>query len=44
MILNKVVTNAFSVSDMGNLGLTDKEQLIFAKDEKALLFTHVTRH
>jgi len=44
MTLNKVVTNTFSARDMGNLGLTDKEQLIFAKDEKAAIFTHVTWH
>ena len=34
--------DAFSARDMGNLGLTDEEQLIFAKDEKAAIFTHDT--
>jgi len=32
--------DAFSARDMGNLGFTDEEQLIFAKDEKAAIFTH----
>ena len=34
--------DAFSARDMGNLGLTDEEQLIFARDKGAILFTHDT--
>ena len=33
---------AFSARNSGNLGLTDAEQLSFAKEEKASLFTHDT--
>ena len=33
---------AFSVRDAGNLGLTDEEQLIFANEERASIFTHDT--
>lgn len=31
---------AFSASDSGKLGLTDDEQLIYANEEKATIFTH----
>lgn len=34
--------DAFSARDMGNLGLNDEEQLIYARDNKAVLFTHDT--
>jgi len=34
--------DAFSVRDAGKLGLTDEEQLIFANEEKASIFTHDT--
>ena len=34
--------DSFSAKDMGNLGLTDDEQLIFARDKGAVLFTHDT--
>ena len=34
--------DAFSARDMGNLGLTDEEQLVYARDNKAVLFTHDT--
>lgn len=34
--------DAFSARYMGNLGLTDEEQLISAKNEKAAIFTHDT--
>ena len=33
---------AFSAKDRDKLGLTDEEQLIFAKEEKATIFTHDT--
>jgi predicted nuclease of predicted toxin-antitoxin system len=33
---------AFSARDFDKLGLTDEEQLIFARDEKATIFTHDT--
>ena len=33
---------AFSARYSGNLGLTDEDQLSFAKEEKASLFTHDT--
>ena len=33
---------AFSARYSGNLGLTDEEQLSFAKEQKASLFTHDT--
>ena len=33
---------AFSARDRDKLGLTDEEQLIFARDEKAAIFTHDT--
>ncbi len=32
--------DAFSARDAGNLALTDEEQLIYACDEKATIFTH----
>lgn len=32
--------DAFSARDLGKLGLTDEEQLIFAKDKGAAIFTH----
>ena len=32
--------DAFSARDRDRLGLTDEEQLIFAKEEKATIFTH----
>ena len=34
--------DAFSARDTGNLGFTDEEQLIYAKKEKATVFTHDT--
>ena len=34
--------DAFSARDTGNLGLTDEEQLNYAKEEKATIFTHDT--
>ena len=34
--------DAFSARDTGNLGFTDEEQLIFARREKAAIFTHDT--
>lgn len=34
--------DAFSARDTGNLGLPDEEQLIFANDKKAFIFTHDT--
>lgn len=34
--------DSFSAKDMGNLGLTDDEQLLFARDKGAVLFTHDT--
>jgi predicted nuclease of predicted toxin-antitoxin system len=33
---------AFSARDRGNLGFTDEEQLAFAGNEKAAIFTHDT--
>jgi len=33
---------AFSARDCDKLGLTDEEQLIFAREEKATIFTHDT--
>ena len=33
---------AFSARDRDKLGLTDEEQLIFAREEKATIFTHDT--
>ena len=33
---------AFSARDRNKLGLTDEEQLIFAREEKATIFTHDT--
>jgi predicted nuclease of predicted toxin-antitoxin system len=33
---------AFSARDFDKLGLTDEEQLIFARDERATIFTHDT--
>lgn len=32
--------DAFSARERGKLGLTDEEQLIFAREEKATIFTH----
>ncbi len=34
--------DAFSARDSDKLGLTDEEQLIFAMEEKATIFTHDT--
>jgi predicted nuclease of predicted toxin-antitoxin system len=34
--------DAFSARDIGNLGLTDYEQLTYALNEKATIFTHDT--
>ena len=34
--------DVFSARDTGNLGLTDEEQLVFADNEKAAIFTHDT--
>ncbi len=34
--------DAFSARDRGNLGFTDEEQLAFAGNEKAIIFTHDT--
>jgi len=34
--------DAFSARDAGNLGLTDEEQLNYAREEKATIFTHDT--
>jgi len=34
--------DAFSARDMGNLGLTDQEQLIFANNQEAVVFSHDT--
>jgi len=34
--------DAFSARDMGNLGLTDQEQLIFADNQEAAIFSHDT--
>jgi predicted nuclease of predicted toxin-antitoxin system len=34
--------DAFSARDAGNLGLTDEEQLIYARQEKVTIFTHDT--
>jgi predicted nuclease of predicted toxin-antitoxin system len=34
--------DAFSARDTGNLGLTDEEQLAYAGNEKAAIFTHDT--
>jgi len=34
--------DSFSARDAGELGLTDEEQLIFANEEKATIFTHDT--
>ncbi len=34
--------DAFSARDMGNLGLTDQEQLIFANNQEAAIFSHDT--
>ena len=34
--------DAFSARDVGNLGLTDEEQLIYASKEKLTIFTHDT--
>ena len=34
--------DAFSARDVGNLGLSDEEQLIYARHNKAVLFTHDT--
>jgi predicted nuclease of predicted toxin-antitoxin system len=34
--------DAFSARDAGNLGLTDEEQLIYARKEKVTIFTHDT--
>ena len=34
--------DAFSARDVGNLGLTDEEQLIYASEEKVTIFTHDT--
>jgi hypothetical protein len=34
--------DAFSARDVGNLGLTDEEQLAYARDNKAVIFTHDT--
>lgn len=34
--------DAFSARDMGNLGVTDEEQLIYARDNKVVLFTYDT--
>jgi len=33
---------AFSARDLDKLGLADEEQLIFAREEKATIFTHDT--
>jgi predicted nuclease of predicted toxin-antitoxin system len=38
--LKKRGVNAFSARDAGNLGLTDEEQLNFAVDQRASVFTH----
>lgn len=35
--------DVFSARDTGNLGLTDEEQLVFADNEKAAIFTHEYR-
>jgi len=32
--------DAFSARDVGNLGLSDEEQLIYARNNKVVLFTH----
>ncbi len=34
--------DAFSARDTGKLGLTDEEQLVYAGNEKAAVFTHDT--
>lgn len=34
--------DAFSARDAGKLGLADEEQLIFANEQKAIIFTHDT--
>jgi len=34
--------DSFSARDAGELGLTDEEQLIFANEENATIFTHDT--
>ena len=34
--------DAFSARDFENLGLTDEEQLSFAKDDQSAIFTHDT--
>jgi len=34
--------DAFSAREMGNLGLTDQEQLIFANNQEAAIFSHDT--
>jgi predicted nuclease of predicted toxin-antitoxin system len=34
--------DTFSARDAGNLGLTDEEQLIYARQETATIFTHDT--
>jgi predicted nuclease of predicted toxin-antitoxin system len=34
--------DAFSARDTGKLGLTDEEQLVYAGNEKAAIFTHDT--
>jgi predicted nuclease of predicted toxin-antitoxin system len=34
--------DAFTALEAGSLGLTDEEQLIYAKKEKAIIFTHDT--
>lgn len=34
--------DAFSARDTGNLGLTDEEQLNYAREERAVIFTHDT--
>ena len=40
--LERKGVDAFSARDTGNLGFTDEEQLIFARREKAAIFTHDT--
>ncbi len=40
--LKRKGVDVLSARDSGNLGLTDEEQLIYASEEKATIFTHDT--